>query len=140
MGGHGKTILLVQDEPVLRELTSRILTRGGYQVCVAADGADALRRVEDPAQPLDLLLTDLVMPEILGHELAARVAAFRPQAPTLFISGYAQPVLDSHGVRSPHRDILDRPFTEAALLSRVRKALARTPASTEPDLGRHRVR
>ena len=140
VGGHGKTILLVQDEPVLRELTSRILTRGGYQVCVAADGADALRRVEDPAQPLDLLLTDLVMPEILGHELAARVAAFRPQAPTLFISGYAQPVLDSHGVRSPHRDILDRPFTEAALLSRVRKALARTTASTEPDLGRHRVR
>jgi len=148
MGGHGKTILLVQAEPVLRELTNRILTRNGYQVCVAADGAHALRRVEDPAQPLDLLLTDLVMPEILGHELAARLAAHRPQAPTLFISGYAQPVLDSRGVRSPHCDILDRPFTEAALLSRVRKALARTPASTglrapastESDLGRHRVK
>ena len=122
-GGHGKTILLVQDEPVLRELTSRILTRHGYQVCVAADGPDAVRRVKDPAQRLDLLLTNLVMPEMLGHELAARVAALRPQAPVLFISGHAQPVLDS-----PHCDILDRPFTEAALLSRVRKALARTPA------------
>ena len=131
-GGHGKTILLVQDEPVLRELTSRILTRHGYQVCVAADGPDAVRRAKDPAQRLDLLLTDLVMPEMLGHELAARVAALRPQAPVLFISGHAQPILDSRGVRSPHCDILDRPFTEAALLSRVRKALARTPASTEP--------
>ncbi len=140
VGGPGKTILLVQDEPILRELTSRILARNGYQVCVAADGTDAVRRVQDPAQRLDLLLTDLVMPEILGHELAARLAAVRPQAPTLFISGHAQPILDSHGVRSPHRDILDKPFTEAALLNRVRKALARTPASTQPDLGRHRVK
>ena len=133
MGGDGKTILLVQDEPILRELIGRILARNGYQVCVAADGADALRRVEDPGQRLDLLLTDLVMPEMLGHELAARVAALRPQAPALFISRYAQPTLDSYGVRSPHGDILDKPFTEAALLSRVKKALARTPASTEPD-------
>ena len=140
VGGHGKTILLVQDEPILRELTSRILSRNGYQVCVAADGTDAVRRVQDPAQPLDLLLTDLVMPEILGHELAARLAAVRPQAPTLFISGHAQPILDSRCVRLPDRDILDKPFTEAALLNRVRKALARTPASTQPDLGRHRVK
>ena len=130
--GHGNTILLVQDEPVLRELTSRILTRHGYQVCVAADGPDAVRRAKDPAQRLDLLLTNLVMPEMLGHELAARVAALRPQAPVLFISGHAQPIPDSRGARSPHCDILDKPFTEAALLSRVRKALARTPASTEP--------
>ena len=133
MGGHGETILLVEDEPSLRELTSRILTRHGYEVCVAADGPDALRRVEDPAQRLDLLLTDVVMPEMLGHELAARVATLRPQAPALFISGYAQPILDSHGVRSARYDILDKPFTEAALLSRVKKALARTPASTEAD-------
>lgn len=92
-----------------------------------------MRRAEDPAQPLDLLLTDVVMPEMLGHELAARVAAIRPQAPALFISGYAQPIPDPHGIRSPHCDILDKPFTEVRLLSRVRKALARTPASTEPD-------
>ena len=57
MSGHGEAILLVEDEPSLRELTSRILTRNGYQVCVAADGANALRRVEDPARPLHLLLT-----------------------------------------------------------------------------------
>jgi len=72
------------------------------------------------------------MPEMPGHELAAR-AALRPEAPALFISGYVQPILDSHGVRSPHCDILDKPFTEAAPLSRVRKALARTPASTDRD-------
>jgi len=131
--GHGETILLVEDEPSLRELAGRILARNGYQVCVAADGADAVRRAEDPAQPVDLLLTDVVMPEMLGHEVAARVAAARPGAPALFISGYAQPILDSHGVLSPRYDILEKPFTEAALLSRVRMALNRTPASADRD-------
>jgi len=87
MSGHGETILLVEDEPSLRELTSRILARNGYQVCVAADGADALRRAEDPAQPLDLCCPTWSCPEMLGHELAARVAALRPQAPALFICG-----------------------------------------------------
>jgi PAS domain S-box-containing protein len=131
--GHGETILLVEDEPSLRELAGRILARNGYQVCMAADGADAVRRAEDPAQPVDLLLTDVVMPEMLGHEVAARVAAARPGAPALFISGYAQPILDSHGVLSPRYDILEKPFTEAALLSRVRMALGRTPAAADRD-------
>lgn len=131
--GHGETILLVEDEPSLRELAGRILARNGYRVCVAADGADAVRRAEDPAQPVDLLLTDVVMPEMLGHEVAARVAAARPGAPALFISGYAQPILDSHGVLSPRYDILEKPFTEAALLSRVAMALGRTPADADRD-------
>jgi PAS domain S-box-containing protein len=124
-GGHGETILLVEDEASLRELTSRILTRGGYQVCVAASGGEALRRAGDPAQPIDLLLTDVVMPEMLGNEVAARVDAIRPGLPALFISGYAQPILDAHGVPSPGYDILEKPFTEAALLTRVRQALSR---------------
>jgi PAS domain S-box-containing protein len=127
--GHGETILLVEDEASLRELARRILADHGYQVCVADNGADAVRRARDPAQPVDLLLTDVIMPEMLGHEVAARVAALRPETPTLFISGYAQPILDSHGVLLPGYDILEKPFTEAALLSRVRKALSRAPAS-----------
>jgi PAS domain S-box-containing protein len=124
--GHGETVLLVEDEESLRELTTRILSRSGYQVCVVTSGAEAVRRAGDPAQPIDLLLTDVVMPGMLGNEVAARVSAIRPGLPALFMSGYAQPILDSHGVPAPCFDILEKPFTEAALLSRVRKAIGRT--------------
>jgi signal transduction histidine kinase len=123
--GHGETILVVEDEASLRELTSRILTRSGYQVCVVASGPEAVRRASDPDQPIDLLLTDVVMPEMLGNEVAARVDELRPGVPALFMSGYAQPILDTHGIPSPHYDILEKPFTEAALLTRVRRALTR---------------
>jgi CheY-like chemotaxis protein len=130
LGGHGETILLVEDEESLRQLTSRILARSGYQVCVAASGADAVRRASDPDQPIDLLLTDVVMPEMLGNELAERIGAVRPRVPALFMSGYAQPILDSHGVPSPRFDIVEKPFTEATLLTRVRKALDRMVSSS----------
>ncbi len=131
--GHGETILVVEDEESLRELTSRILTRNGYQVCVVSGGAEAVRRAGDPAQAIDLLLTDVVMPEMLGNEVAARIAAIRPGVPALFMSGYAQPILDTHGVPAPHYDILGKPFTEEALLSRVRNALSRIPAPRRAD-------
>ena len=121
--GHDETILLVEDEASLRELTRRILTRSGYQVCVAASGGEAVQRASNPAQPIDLLLTDVVMPEMLGNEVAVRVGAIRPGLPALFMSGYAQPILDSHGVPAPRYDILEKPFTEAALLTRVRQAM-----------------
>ena len=130
--GRGETILVVEDEDSLRQLTTRILSRSGYQVCVVSSGAEAVRRAGDPAQPIDLLLTDVVMPEMLGNEVAARVGAIRPGLPALFMSGYAQPILDSHGVPAPCFDILEKPFTEAALLSRVRKAISRTPLPAPP--------
>ena len=132
--GHGETILLVEDEASLRDLTSRILTRSGYQVCAVGSGADAVRLASDPAQTIDLLLTDVVMPEMMGNEVAARVGAIRPSVPALFMSGYAPPILDFHGVPEASYDILEKPWTEAALLSRVRKALSqagRTSVSNE---------
>jgi CheY-like chemotaxis protein len=130
--GHGETILVVEDEESLRELTSRILTRNGYQVCVVASGAEAVRLAGDPAQVIDLLLTDVVMPEMLGNEVAARISVIRPGVPALFMSGYAQPILDSHGVPAPSYDILEKPFTEEGLLSRVRNAISRIPAPRLP--------
>jgi PAS domain S-box-containing protein len=123
--GHGETILLVEDEESLRELTSRILERNGYQVCVAANGAEAVLRASDPAQVIDLLLTDVIMPEMLGNEVAERIGVIRSGVPALFMSGYAQPILDTHGVPAPQFDILEKPWTEAALLTRVKKALTR---------------
>jgi PAS domain S-box-containing protein len=133
--GHGETILVVEDEASLRDLTSRILARSGYQVCVVASGSEAVCRASDPGQPIDLLLTDVVMPEMLGNEVAARVAEIRPGVPALFMSGYAQPILDTHGIPAPHYDILEKPFTEAALLTRVRRALTRPATLAPPGMG-----
>ena len=131
--GHGETILVVEDEESLRQLTTRILVRSGYQVCAVSGGAEAVRRAGDPAQPITLLLTDVVMPEMLGNEVAARIGAIRPDVPALFMSGYAQPILDSHGLGVASFDILAKPFTEAALLSRVRQAITRIPAPRRAD-------
>jgi hypothetical protein len=131
--GHGETILVVEDEESLRQLTTRILTRNGYQVCAVGNGAEAVRRASDMAQPITLLLTDVVMPEMLGNEVAARIGAIRPDVPALFMSGYAQPILDSHGVGAASFDILAKPFTEADLLTRVRQAITRIPAPRRAD-------
>ena len=131
--GHGETILLVEDEESLRQLTTRILVRNGYQVCAVGNGAEAVRRASDMAQPITLLLTDVVMPEMLGNEVAARIGAIRPDVPALFMSGYAQPILDSHGVGAASFDILAKPFTEADLLTRVRQAITRIPAPRRAD-------
>jgi len=131
--GHGETILLVEDEESLRQLTTRILARNGYQVCAVGSGAEAVRLAGDTAQPITLLLTDVVMPGMLGNEVAARIGAIRPDVPALFMSGYAQPILDSHGVAASSFDILAKPFTESALLSRVRQAITRIPAPRRAD-------
>ena len=121
--GHGEAVLLVEDEPDLRELVNRILARNGYQVYAAADAADALRYASDLRQPIDLLLTDVIMPGMLGNEVAARVHAVRPSLPVLFMSGYAERVLDSQGALDSHVDLLEKPFSEATLLGRVRQAI-----------------
>jgi signal transduction histidine kinase/ActR/RegA family two-component response regulator len=121
--GRGETILLVEDEASLQELASRLLTRNGYQVRVALTASAAPRIAADTGQPIDLLLTDVVMPEMLGNEVARQVHAARPALPVLYMSGYAQPILDTHGAFAHEIDLLEKPFTEATLLTRVRRAI-----------------
>ncbi|MGD0245289.1 MAG: ATP-binding protein [Streptosporangiaceae bacterium] len=121
--GRGETILLVEDEASLQELASRILTRGGYQVRMARTASAAPGIAAEAGQPIDLLLTDVVMPEMLGNEVARRVHAVCPALPVLYMSGYAQPILDTHGAFASQIDLLEKPFTEFALLTRVRRAI-----------------
>jgi signal transduction histidine kinase/CheY-like chemotaxis protein/PAS domain-containing protein len=121
--GHGETILLVEDETSLQELASRLLARNGYQVRVALTASEAPSIAADTGQAIDLLLTDVVMPEMLGNEVARRVHAVRPALPVLYMSGYAQPILDTHGAFANQIDLLEKPFTEATLLTRVRRAI-----------------
>jgi hypothetical protein len=120
---RGETILLVEDEASLKDLAGRILARNGYHVRAASTASEAPGIAADASQPIDLLLTDVVMPEMLGNEVARRVHAIRPALPVLYMSGYAQPVLDTHGAYASGIDLLEKPFTEVTLLTRVRRAI-----------------
>jgi hypothetical protein len=121
--GQGETILVAEDQDSLARLINRILDRHGYHVITVTSPADALRLASDLSQPIDLLLTDAIMPGLLGNELAARIRALRPSLPVVYMSGYAQPILDTQGALEPHSDLLEKPFSETTLLSRVQRAL-----------------
>jgi hypothetical protein len=121
--GRGEMILLAEDEKSLWELTRRILVRNGYRVCPASTPGEAIRLAEKPEQHIDLLLTDAVMPDMLGNELAARVRDHRPDLPVLYMSGYAQAILDDQGALGEPTKLLEKPFSETTLLGRVRQVL-----------------
>jgi PAS domain S-box-containing protein len=121
---HGETVLVVEDEDALREVTRRLLTRQGYQVIEAANGAEAVDATNSYQGRIHLLLTDVIMPQMLGKEVARRISAVRPGLRVLYMSGYAQPILASQGRLDPHVTLLDKPFTETELLTKVGAVLA----------------
>ena len=121
--GKGEMVLVVEDEDGIREVARRILARRGYEVMTAASGPDAVELARTHEGLIDLLITDLIMPRMMGKEVAEAIAAMRPSTHIMFMSGYAHPILGStHGL--PAGTILiEKPFTERALLSKVREAL-----------------
>ncbi|MEU4626252.1 PAS domain S-box protein [Actinoplanes sp. NPDC023801] len=121
----GETILVVEDEEALRAVTERILTRNGYHVLSAGGGPEALKIAQDPARHIDLLLTDVVMPQMHGRELAEQVRNARPGLPIVYMSGYAQPFITGEGTLEPNTILITKPFTQAELLERLREALDR---------------
>jgi PAS domain S-box-containing protein len=123
---RGETVLVVEDETSLRQMVSRILGRHGYRVRVATTARDALEQASDLDEPIHLLLTDMVMPTMLGREVAARAKAIRPDLRVLYMSGYAQDVLDTQGTLESGAQLLEKPFTEEALLRHVRAVLEAT--------------
>jgi PAS domain S-box-containing protein len=120
---HDATILVVEDEKTLRDVTVRTLTRTGFTVLSAEDGGQALKIATDYADAIDLLLTDVIMPGIHGKELADRFNDIRPATRILFMSGYAQPVLTSHGTLPPGVYLLEKPFTGDDLLRAIHHQL-----------------
>jgi signal transduction histidine kinase len=115
--GRGETILIVEDEDPVRMLLRRILVNHGYLVIEARDGADGLRRVQEHGGEIHLLLTDMVMPEMTGPELAQRVAAERPTTRVLFMTGYTEHEPAGASV------LLHKPFSSSTLLGQVRRLL-----------------
>ncbi len=118
-----ETILLVEDERNLRELTARLLTDLGYRVLAAPGPLEALALCDDPSGPIDLLLTDVVMPEMNGRQLADAVRSQRSSTRVLFMSGYTQEAVAERGVSTAGMPFLAKPFSLAALSARVREVL-----------------
>jgi two-component system cell cycle sensor histidine kinase/response regulator CckA len=121
--GGTETLILVEDDSGVREAAARALRSGGYRVVAAAGAAEAVEAVRAEAQPPAMLVTDVVMPDTTGRELADRLRLVQPGLRVLFLSGYAQEVIGPHGVLDPSESFLAKPFTATSLLSKVRSVL-----------------
>jgi PAS domain S-box-containing protein len=128
-----ETILVVEDEDALRHVTTRILTRAGYRVLAATGGEQAVHICQSDPAAIDLLLTDVIMPKMLGNEVAARIQEIRPDLPVVYMSGYAQPVLTENGTLQSGVTIVEKPFTSRELLHRIHTVLHPPPLVAVPS-------
>jgi len=117
------TILLVEDEDAVRAITSAVLRRNGYRVFEAALPSAACEIFDRHAEQIDLLLTDVVMPEMNGPALAQRLIGVRPSLRTLFISGYADAIRPLEGSNQPNISLLAKPFQASVLVGRVQQLI-----------------
>ncbi len=124
-----ETILLVEDEEVVRKLAREVLESRGYRVLDARGGEEALQICERFEGTIHLMLTDVVMPRMSGRTLADKIVASRPDVRVLFMSGYTDDAIAHHGVLEVGLDYLPKPFTIESLTGKVREVLAR-PAAT----------
>lgn len=130
--GH-ETVLVVEDEPGVRVLVQTLLQRAGYRILSAAHPAEALQIAADPSQLIDLLLTDVVMPDLNGAALFVRIREARPTLRVLFMSGFANEAIEHHGVLAAGTPFLQKPFTGVDLACAIRAALDQRGVS-EPGL------
>ena len=118
-----ETILVVEDQDGIRELAREFLESCGYTVLVAKDGAEALEVAERHENPIDLLVTDVVMPRVNGRELSQRLTIVRPMMKTLYMSGYTERATPHHDILAQDTISLEKPFSLRTLASKVREAL-----------------
>jgi CheY-like chemotaxis protein len=118
-----ETVLLVEDEGPLREMFREALEANGYFVLAAREGAEALKVAANHRGPIDIMVTDVIMPGVKGPEVAERLAAGRPEMKVLFVSGYSDESVARNGLIGPGRNFLSKPFGAEALLRRVRETL-----------------
>ena len=124
---HGtETVLLAEDAGPLRAVARQILKRNGYTVLEAADGKAALDEAAGHDGPIHLLITDVIMPEMSGRQLAERLRERRPEFKVLFVSGYADDAIVRHGILEPGIAFLQKPFSPESLARKVREVLDST--------------
>jgi len=118
-----RTILLVEDDPDVRDLSAQLLSAHGYAVLTAEDGLDGLCVSQEFDGPIHLLLTDIVMPHMSGPELAGRMKDHRPEMRVLFASGYTRDIIAHHAVTGSGDTFIRKPFSEARLIQKVQALL-----------------
>ncbi len=123
MPGGKETILLVEDEEIVRHLAIKVLKRLGYQVLHADSGGDALALAEQYREPIHLLLTDVVMPVMNGRQLAERMLKIHPEAKVLFTSGYTENIIVHHGVIDEGVRFISKPYSPGDLAKIIRRTL-----------------
>jgi two-component system, cell cycle sensor histidine kinase and response regulator CckA len=125
--GAGETILLVEDERSVRSVARRILDSGGYRVLEAADGWEALEVISGTESPVDLVLTDVVMPGMSGFDLKAAILELRPGMLTLFMTAYSEAMTFPDAVTGS--EVVQKPFDKETLLSTIHEVLSKAPAA-----------
>jgi CheY-like chemotaxis protein len=133
-----ETVLLVEDSEQVRRLVIRCLKSKGYTVLEASSGIDALRVCSRHEDPIDLLLTDVILPKMDGFEVAKRVVSSRPDTKVIYMSGFTDDALKRHGLESRDVALLEKPFSPSTLLRTVREFLddgthPLTPMRTDPS-------
>jgi two-component system, cell cycle sensor histidine kinase and response regulator CckA len=119
-------VLVVDDEPTVRRLARRVLLEDGFEVIEAADGAEALDLVDGSADPLRVVVSDIVMPKLNGVQLLQRLSITHPELPVILMSGYAGPELAERGIQAPC-SLLVKPFKPEELVAEVRRCIRGQP-------------
>jgi two-component system, cell cycle sensor histidine kinase and response regulator CckA len=128
------TVLVVEDEPEVRDYAATVLTSCGYKVIKADNAAEALRFSK--REHIDLVLTDVVMPGVSGPEMSSRLKSLRPRIKILYMSGYTAERIAHHGVLDSETDFIEKPFTPRQLSSKVREILTRGSSGVAASAGR----
>jgi signal transduction histidine kinase/DNA-binding response OmpR family regulator len=121
--GRGETVMIVEDEPAIMKMGVKMLEKLGYRLLASGSPGEALRLAGQHAGTIDLLLTDVVMPEMNGRELSSRMQALFPQIKTLFMSGYTASVIAHRGVLDEGVNFIQKPLSKPELASKVRAVL-----------------
>jgi CheY-like chemotaxis protein len=132
-GASGELILVVEDEEPVRMIAGRALTEAGFRVREAGSGREALELLTSGGERVALVLTDVVMPEMGGKELAASIVELWPGTPVLFISGYTDGDIVRRGLLSSDAAFVQKPFTPNGLVKAVRERLAGAPMADGPN-------
>lgn len=118
-----ETVLLVEDEEIVRKITKRLLEENGYRVLQAGSGGEAIRLFISYKEPIHLLITDVVMPMLSGKDVADQIKSVHPETRVLYMSGYTDEAIVDHGIVDADIEFIQKPFTERALTRKIREVL-----------------